>query len=145
MKHPLLILTIITVLLSTILVIWVAFLYIYPIKVIEIKNAQNVPVDKTVYKGGDRIAYTLDYCKYTNTPAVVTRTIVDGFRISFGSFNSNMKAGCANRATNDLVIPEFLPSGVYHLEGTGTYRVNILRDFIVNWRTVDFQVVNEEL
>ena len=126
------------------MVIIVGLLY-WPVKVIDIKNSDAIQLDKKIYKRGDRITYTLDYCKYRNAPATVSRALVNSIRINFTAYYNNLPKGCALVKNSDLVIPEFTDVGTYHIETTIEYQINPLRRIFKNWRSVDFQVVEPPL
>jgi len=103
-------------------------------------QAQEIAVNKEVYKPGERIAYTFSYCKTQQIPGTVTRAIVNDIRITYTDIYSDLPIGCHTVTVADLTVPDFLPSGLYHLEVSGEYQVNPLRVDRNSWRTVDFQV-----
>ena len=142
--HPLFILAVPTFILSILTMIVVGIWLFLPDDVMVIKNHDTVPTDKVVYHAGDRIAYTLDSCKSRYITGRITRTLVDGFRINYTQIDSQVSPGCHKTTFNDLTIPNFIPSGTYHLEGSGTYQINPLRTFVTHWRTNDFEVINKE-
>lgn len=107
---------------------------------ITVNNADAVQLDKTAYNVGDRITYTIDYCKREKAVATVTRYLVNDYKITFTEIKSDMPLGCDKFIRNDLVIPEFLvpDGGKYHLEATVTYYVNPIKNKVIHWKTVDF-------
>jgi hypothetical protein len=117
-------------------------LMFYPINPIDFKNNQAIKVDKETYQAGDRLTYTIDYCKYGKYPATVSRALVDGIRINYTSYYNNLPAICSTVNNSDLIIPDFISSGTYHIETTIEYQVTPLQKVIKNWRSVDFKVVN---
>lgn len=119
----------------------------YPFDVIEIENENAVEVDKQVYQAGDRITYTLKYCKKMKVAAVVQRQLVDGIRIYYTAIYNSLNADivgvtCSKTINADLVIPDFVSSGLWHIETSAEYQVNPLRKITENWRSVDFMVEN---
>jgi len=118
-----------------------AYWLLYPEKVITINNSENVQVDKKVYHAGDRISYVLDYCKYKPYSAAIYRTLVNSFRINYTEMHSSLPVGCRVLNVNDLVIPDFVGDGIYHLEVAIEYRVNPLRTEKTSWRSVAFEVI----
>ncbi len=114
----------------------------YPYHVINIDNSEKIEVDKAIYNSGDRITYTFSYCKDFTIVAIVNRAIVDGFRLTYDSVQSDLEVGCHTVSVNDLIIPDFLPSGIYHIEDTAEYPVNPMRKILAHFRTVDFEVQN---
>jgi hypothetical protein len=116
--------------------------WMFPVgpKAIVIHNAANVSVDKEVYHPGDRIHYTLDYCKEASSPARVHRTLVNSIKISYTEILSDLPTGCRKITVSDLEIPEFATPGIYHLESTSERQVNPLRTEYTTWRSVDFRI-----
>lgn len=108
--------------------------------VIEVKDPESYAVDKTTYNPGDRITYIFEYCKREKSVAVVTRALVDTYRINYINVSSDLPTGCHKISKNDLVIPEFIAGEghTYHIEGTAIYQVNPIRKQYVYFRTVDF-------
>ena len=114
----------------------------WPVKVLDVKNPTAITVDKTVYKAGDRISYTISYCKNNAITGEVNRALVNSIRIPFTGIRSNLATGCKTITNRDLVIPAFVDSGTYHIETTAEYKINPLRTQTEFWRSVDLQVVN---
>jgi hypothetical protein len=112
----------------------------WPDNILTVQNAQELSVDKTIYSPGDRITYTLNYCKTRNMPGILLRALVDGFRMTYEPKGGNLPVGCHTINVNDLEIPSFIPSGIYHLDMSAEYKINPLKSFIVNYRTVDFLI-----
>jgi hypothetical protein len=135
---------------ASLIVICTAFIFLftagfwsfYPYKIMEIKNPQSLVVDKEIYQAGDRIAYVLDYCKYKRIQGTVSRSLVDGILVNYSPLISDLETGCFKLKRNDLVIPEFTPTGIYHISSSVEYKINPLRTITITYRTVDFQVEN---
>ena len=141
MKHPLAILSTITLISTTFLVGLVVYWLFVPDNVVTVNNPQALVVDKIVYKAGDRITYTLCYCKTRRIVGKVDRALVDGFRTIYEPIYSDLPTGCHTVKINELVIPSFTPTGTYHLDMTAEYKVNILKTYMINFRSVDFKVI----
>lgn len=108
----------------------------YPMKVIEFNK--EVKTDRTEYKPGDRITYTISYCKYKNVSGVLLRALVNGTRTEFTPARGNMDMGCHTINRSDLVIPDYSDNGIYHLEATAEYKVNPVRKITVSWSSNEF-------
>lgn len=110
--------------------------------VIKFNNPKAIQLDKSVYTLGERITYTLDYCKTKNIVGVVNRSLQDTYRITYSTVNSNIEVGCHVVKINDLTIPDFIKGDgkTYHLEITGQYQLNPLKTQMVVLRTVDFLI-----
>lgn len=110
--------------------------------VITIKDQEAIRLDKTEYSKGDRITYTLEFCKRKQVPVVIYRSIVDSYRITYQEVVSNLTVGCRTIKAADLVIPEFIVGGghTYFIDAENEVRVNPLKTQRVHWRSVDFRV-----
>lgn len=115
--------------------------WFFPEQVVTVSNPTEIKTDKRVYQQGERIIYTLDYCKTRQIQGKVTRSLVDGFVIPYGSIESDLPVGCRKFFVYDLHIPEYTPPGIYHIEGSGEYHVNPIQTNRNCWRTEDFEVV----
>lgn len=127
------------------LMTYFTYCLIFPTKVITFGNADSIKVDKTSYKVGDTIVYTLNYCKYVDVPGELNRSLVNHIVIAFSDVNSSLPLGCHSILKNDLVIPGGIESGTYHLETTATYQVNSFRTMSAHWKSVDFKVVDSDV
>lgn len=116
-----------------------AFWLIFPLKV----NTTQSPVivDKQVYRPGDRITYTLSYCKYKNMPGTVYRSLVNSTRTTFTAISGSLPTGCHMIRVSDLVIPDYTDDGLYHIEGYTEYKVNPIRTIKSSWQTEEFMIV----
>ena len=97
-------------------------------------------VDKKVYHRGEHITYILDYCKRKKAVATLDRALVDGFRQTYVTIQTDLPTGCHTVRVADLVVPIFVGPGVYYLEGTAVYTVNPLRKQYVYWKSGSFLV-----
>lgn len=114
---------------------------IVPDRVVVVKNPMAIQVDKKVYHPGDRLTYTIDYCKTRPIMGKVSRALVDGYRLMWETVYSNLPVGCHKIEVNELKIHPYAPPGIYHLEITADYQVNPLQIYEVRENTVDFQIV----
>ena len=144
MRHPLAIISSITLGLTILLCCLVGYWLFYPDNVTTISNSDSVPVNKTTYTAGEHITYTLSYCKTRSLTGKVMRALVDGYRTVYETVYSNLPVGCHTINVNELVIPSFTPTGKYYLTGTTEYAINPLRTVSNSWKTVEFNVINKE-
>ena len=101
----------------------------------------SVTTDKTIYRPGDRLTYYLPYCKTKDIPGTVYRTLVNSVKISFTTVQSNLPMGCHTVAISELVIPDYVDTGIYHIEGDGERVANPLVKVYTHWKTNDFKIV----
>jgi len=121
--------------------LYLYWLFIQP-DVINFEETNALVVDKKVYYPGDRITYTLEFCKSKKSVAVVDRALVDSFRVTFAQVTSDLPTGCNKINVNDLVIPDFIVGSGddYYVEITGVYQINPIRKQYVYLRTENFQI-----
>lgn len=105
----------------------------------------NLPfqVDKEVYRHGDTILVEFDVCKpYSRHLSPVIRILfVDGlvFETEPIYFNG-LSTGC-KKSGFPVAVPKTLPPGEYHIQATNSYQVNFLRERVVEWSTVSFNII----
>lgn len=110
----------------------------YPYKTIEF----NAPyrTEKLFYTQGDKTYYTVNYCKYTDATAGITKEFIDGLVFTVDSPKPILDPGCRTRQV-PMTIPDSLPKGKYQLRNTITYHVNPIRNILIthysNWFTVN--------
>jgi hypothetical protein len=121
------------------LMLLIGFWLLYPYKTIDFKNLP-FPVNKSEYKPGETLIYTVDYCKYTDVIPAVTRFYVNGVIYLVSSAPAVMKPqGCAITHVQ-IVIPESLMPDTYSLRISYAYKVNPLRTITMEAITVPFTV-----
>ena len=106
-------------------------------------DPQALPVDKTSYKIGETITYTMDYCATKRSVATVDRAFVDGYRITFTTARSDLPTGCHVVKVNDLSVPSITiikKDELYYIDITAVRHINPLRDQITHVRTVGFKL-----
>lgn len=117
------------------------FLYwlFYPYKILEIYG--EVKTDKFEYIAGERIGYTIKYCKFLPINAKVHRALVNGIRTNYTELDSSVTVGCKKVEVKDLIIPDFMDNGDYHIEITAEFKVNPVRTIRIPYQTNTFKVI----
>jgi len=126
---------------SALLIMSVAtFWLVYPYTVTDMYN-QPFPVDKEIYKSGEYITYTVDYCKYHPISPTLSRSFVDGLIYNIPDSIGNIYTpGCGS--TKVLIyIPIALPPGQYAVHTTFRWSVNPLKTIETTTRTQKFTVI----
>jgi hypothetical protein len=126
---------------SIILTLLAEYWILIPVTPIVVKNPTALETNSKVYRAGEQIIYTLDYCKKKDFTARVSRAFVDGFRVNYNAMTSSLPVGCYVQKIADLKVPEFIGPGTYHIEITVDYQVNPLQTVSVKLRTKDFKVI----
>lgn len=118
----------VTIAVALLFTIVVFFWLLFPYKTIEF-NTDVAKVQNKQVERGDYLYYEIDYCKYTDKEAKLTRSFIDGVKYDIPDGYSDVEKGCAVR-----VIQIYIPRGI----GTGTYMIKQVRHYEVNpIRTID--------
>jgi hypothetical protein len=128
----------------TLAVIQLGIWYYFPEHIISVENPQKVSMDKQVYTAGEQFTYSFDYCKKKNVESKIQRFFVDGTRIPFNDTVSTLELGCHRANISVLSIPGNASTGTYHIVIQATYKVNPVREYVMELRTVDFQVIGKD-
>lgn len=118
--------------------IYFSYLSFYPFKTIVIHD-----VTASDTKAGDTLYYIVDYCKYTNIPSTVFRTLRaadDTAIIPFPEVTTVAITGC-HKVTVPLTIYPNTPAGLYYLQGDAVFHVNQIRDIHIQFRSNNFNVL----
>lgn len=115
------------------------FWWIYPYKTIEVSK-QPYPVLTPTVQQGEMMMYQIDYCKYTEAIATVSKSFVDGIVYAIPENSLNLPKGCDSRTTS-IIVPKSLPPGNYYLRILGSYKINPIRVITVEYVTEHFDVV----
>lgn len=93
------------------------------------------------YSPGDTVQARVKFCKYRNVPATVQWTLSNGRLTFYSAHERNLgTTGCFDRVTDiEELSPRALP-GTYRFNGTLIYRVNPLRNIVVNIQTTPFTI-----
>lgn len=95
---------------------------VYPYRTIEF-NTEVAKVHNKQVERGEYLYYEIDYCKYTDNEAKLTRSFIDGVKYDIPDGYSDVEKGCAVK-----VIQIYIPRGI----GTGTYMIKQVRHYEVN-------------
>lgn len=128
--------------LSTALLVLYFCLKFWPITVIR-PNVQPYKVVTEKVRVGSNFIYTVDACKFTDSPATVSRVFVDGIRYPSVTSTNNVKKGC-NKTNVSIQVPNYVEPGIYHLELNVVYKINALRNDTYKFSTEGFEVIPEE-
>lgn len=126
-----------------IMLIWWNYETFWPVKTLVINNLSasgQVETQNTSYKLGQPIAYTFDYCKYSDAPATVVRTLVDGQQIRLTNEVGYLAMGCHTTLLETAVIPDTINPGRYYLDVDAQYQINPFHTVDVHYHTNYFDV-----
>lgn len=125
---------------STFLMAMVAL--VYPYRTFELQTDKLEVVNKEVMPG-EKLYYKSYFCKYTNKPAIVSRTLVNDYLIHYSTFYSNYPEGCHN-ITIGIDIPTSASPGDYFVRVVLEYKVNPLRHIQVTLESEPFVILDKE-
>lgn len=124
---------------SLILSAYVAYLLFYPFSVLDV-NATSV-ITLSVPRGGT-MYYLVDYCRYSEAPAIVYRSIHTTDETSIATFPAVASVaipGC-HKTRVPLQIDLNTATGTYYLIADVRFHVNAIRDIDVVFKTDKFLI-----
>lgn len=140
--HPLLkvfyFLATLAVSLGIILILYLYYALFYPVPTIKINQNPSKILTKTVQPGGT-VVYELNFCKYTDIKATISRAIVDHYVVLLPDTTSEFNQGC-RIADLSVQTPLGMPPGPYHIVTTFKYQVNPLHEIDTTVSTENFVV-----
>jgi len=128
----------ISLLSAVIFLIVVGYWMLYPYKVITF-NDSVFPMSTKVAKAGQIVSYKVDYCKTTDLSSSVTREFVNALIYVTPTTINHRPKGC-HVFTMGVVVHKELPPGEYYLHMTYRYKVNPIKEIIVEHNTEKFTV-----
>lgn len=110
--------------------------------VIKFEDQFSIKTEKESYSPGELVRVYMSFCKYRNiTPMFQTALINGSLHLYTSEYRSSGIVGCREDVLTDY---EFLPPdirpGVYHFNRVLKYKVNPIREIIVEQRTVNFTI-----
>ena len=127
-----------------ILILFNTYQNFYPFKTIEYYD-MPAKVDTVQLRAGETLVYHVNYCKFTDKSAEVTRQLIgrddnpEGATVTqIQILPSNVPPGCKNVTGKTLIPANTLP-GHYYMKTTGKYHVH--RDIEKTWQTQEFEVL----
>ena len=98
----------ITIGLTALLMALVIYWSFFPANFVTVENSMSIKMDKAVYYPGDRMTYTISYCKKSKMPGDVMRSLINGTQITYTTISSDLPVGCHTINVSDLIIPEYV-------------------------------------
>lgn len=127
---------------SLLLISFMALAYA-PVKVIEIKSPMKITNVNNEVKAGEMLYGTLDYIKYQDYTATVTKHFINNLVFIVPDSSSSLPVG-KHVIPYSIEVPECLPTGRYHVFVVLTYHVNFLRNEKVEFNTEEFNVIGKQ-
>lgn len=130
----------VSVLLALGVTILILFWEFWPYKTLEFKQDKFPIINKTIH-AGDLLFYSVDYCKYTDLPALVARHIVNGYDYTMTPTVTDRPVGCHSVIISFILPKETPPGKGYHADMIYQYQVNPLRTILIKHSTENFEVL----
>ena len=121
--------------------LYVFFLMFCPFKVLEVKS---VKILTPQVKLGGTFEMLIDYCKYIDNPATVSRSLLNDRIVSLTPYVSTLPKGCQTKIVS-VVIPENMFPSKYEMVTANIYVVNFIRTETVTYRTEKFEILPKDL
>lgn len=131
-----------TLLTAFLLMLYVFYLLIYPIKTIEVLN-EPMPVIPQQVKRGEDFSVEVHYIKYVEADIHTDRSIEceDGNLVTLTPINRNFPLGENTIIINHTTIPEKTSLGMCKLVYVVHYKLNPLRTVVNKFETDWFEVI----
>lgn len=140
MKHFISTLSMIVLIIAIGLAVLLAYWFIYPYDVLEIKNEPTPVTEPENIKSGRLIFITIDYCKYINVSGVVERQLVsDREVIDLPVYDDTTPVGC-NKIDVPLLLPYTILDQTFYIHYKVTYQVNPVRTLVEEFKTSTFVI-----
>lgn len=112
----------------------------YPYKTVVINNSPY-PTEKTEYKAGETVKYTVDYCKFVDMPSKLSKTLVGAtYYVAPTQLSNASGVGC-NVITSSFKLPQDVNTGVHKIEIVSEFQVNPDRMIHVDSETQEFDII----
>lgn len=128
-----------TIVTAFVMMVVAIFWLIYPYKTIEFNKPEAVVETKQVARG-DYLVYVIDYCKYTEKEANISRSFIDGLIYLTPDGIADVPKGCGEKRIQ-MYVPRNMPVGKYRIMQVRHYEVNPLRHIDIVYYTEEFEVL----
>lgn len=128
-----------TIISAGVFLLIILFWLLYPYKTIEF-NKPVAEVETKEVERGDYLIYILDYCKYTDVEAEISRSFVDGLVYLTPDGIADQEKGCGT-ARIQIYIPKSMPVGEYQIKQIRHYQLNPIREETAIYYTEKFKVL----
>ena len=101
-------------------------------------------LDSDIVEAGESLRYTIDYCKYTNRPGIISKSLVNGVVIDYSPIITNANKGCF-KGSGSIRIEPFISPGKWSIKWTASYQLNIFKLWSLTEISDQFEVTNKRL
>lgn len=126
---------------TIVLLLIVGYMLFWPQKTLTFTDTRLGVVNKEV-RSGQELLFKVDYCRYTDMQARVTREIRDGVVYVLPDIQTSLTKGCHENLTISMgELPKVIQPGKYSMHITIEFKPNRLRTITHTLTTEDFFVV----
>lgn len=118
---------------------YVVFYLVYPFKGLVVNKKPALVITKEVV-AGEEMVYELDYCRYSDKHAEVTRQFIDGVIYTMPAIQAIAREGC-HVQNYAVLVPSTLNSGTYKLRVLVVVHINKIREVETVIETEQFKIV----
>jgi hypothetical protein len=124
---------------STIILFYVFYKLLVPIKILDIKDVP-IPVTPLVVEQGGTISFVTEYCKYVDIPSIITVSFINHTLTPSLVTLRNFPTGC-HVGKLDIQVPRMINPNKYKLLIFIDYNVSNLRKEHYQFFSEEFEVV----
>lgn len=128
-----------TLVTGMLVMLYVIYLIVWPIEAIHV-NVEPARILTPIVKAGDTVTFELDYCRYTDVPSTLSRSIRGKSVYHYEPFTTVGKPGCRILDIS-VVLPEDIKPGSYYILTINETQVNQLHKITTPFETEPFTVV----
>lgn len=125
------------------LTIYFSYLLYFPFKTVYL-YPDNYQTVKKQYRAGELLTYRLHFIKYNNLSATVIRNFQNDMLFTLPTIQTCHPMGENNLISGMTTIPGYLPPGKYTYQSTVIFKINPLRDIVIEMKTNEFTVVEDD-
>lgn len=123
------------------MIAYVVFYLVWPFKGLVINKKPAIVHTKEVV-AGDELIYELDFCRYSDKHAEVTRQFIDGVVYTMPPIQAIAKEGCGVQ-DYAVTVPSTLNGGEYKLRVMVVIHINKLREVQTIIETEPFRIIGK--
>lgn len=121
------------------MMLYVIWLIIWPIEAMHVNVQPSIILTPEV-RAGETVSFELDYCRFTNVPSTLSRSIRGDNVYHLEPFTTVGKKGCREMVVS-VVLPEDITVGTYYILTVNETQVNPLHRIVTPFETQPFTVI----
>jgi hypothetical protein len=133
-----------TILFAMLIIGYFLFYSLYPFQTVDYFN-DPFPINNPNHevRSGGELRYTVKYCRYTEIPTRVSRSLVNEIIYTLPDAMIKAPEGC-NEAETIIPIPKDLAPGKYKLVSEISWTINAFRTITKHVETQEFTIIGSD-